>query len=221
MIVNGLVNGLKAGLGAVKSAIGSIGDSSIGWFKEKLGIHSPSRVFAQLGGFTMAGLAQGLEGGEKGPLKALTQISENLTAAGGVTLSVPAAPVLPAGVEDARKHTQQLPRLSLEPVARAAKPTLPINDGLLNLIDLGKQIATAGALAVGAFSLPALAVDDRPPIASAPVQVVHDSHDVYQINIPATPGIDAQTIARAVRTELARIESEKKARNRSKLSDLD
>ncbi|MFU1925356.1 thiamine pyrophosphate-dependent enzyme, partial [Klebsiella pneumoniae] len=32
------------------------------------GIHSPSRVFADLGGFTMAGLAQGLGAGQAGPL---------------------------------------------------------------------------------------------------------------------------------------------------------
>jgi hypothetical protein len=42
----------------VKGAITGAGEATIGWFKEKLGIHSPSRVFAELGGFTMAGLHQ-------------------------------------------------------------------------------------------------------------------------------------------------------------------
>ncbi|MBC3258057.1 phage tail tape measure protein [Pseudomonas paralactis] len=308
MIVNGLINGLTAGLSGVKNAIGSIGDASIGWFKEKLGIHSPSRVFAELGGFTMAGLTQGLEGGENGPLKALTQISEKLTAAGSVVLSVPAQPepvavkearqrtqklpqpllsiesvdtedarertqylpqlklpVPPVGAEAARQHTRELPQallpllpigaenarertqhllqpelpatpieaeearqriqhipqLPLRSTAQAPKQTPPINEGLVSLMDLGKQIAAAGALAMSAFSLPALAVDDRPPIASAPVKAVYDSHDVININIPATPGLDAQAVARAVRAELVRIDREKKARNRSKLSDRD
>ena len=36
--------------------------------QDKLGIHSPSRVFADLGGFTMVGLAQGLGAGQAGPL---------------------------------------------------------------------------------------------------------------------------------------------------------
>lgn len=159
MIVNGLVNGLTAGLGAVKDAIGSIGDSSIGWFKEKLGIHSPSRVFAELGGFTMAGLTQGLEGGQKGPLNALTSMSKRLTA--------------------------------------------------------------AGTLALGATAMPAFAVDNTPPISSSPAAAVCDSHDTYEITITAGPGTDMQSLEKSVRAMMARIENEKKARQRSKLSDLE
>lgn len=159
MIVNGLVNGLTAGLGAVKDAISSIGDSSIGWFKEKLGIHSPSRVFAELGGFTMAGLTQGLEGGQKGPLNALTSMSKQLTA--------------------------------------------------------------AGTLALGATAMPAFAVDSAPPISSSPAAAVYDSHDIYEITITAGPGTDMQSLEKSVRTMMARIENEKKARQRSKLSDLE
>jgi len=159
MIVNGLVNGLMAGLGSVKTAISSIGDASIGWFKEKLGIHSPSRVFAELGGFTMAGLTQGLEIGQKGPLDALT----------GMT----------------------------------------------------KQMTAAGTLALGATAMPAFAVDTKPPISSAAPTVVYDSHDVYQIDVAAGPGTDMQSLEKSLRAILARIENEKKARQRSKLSDLE
>jgi TP901 family phage tail tape measure protein len=159
MIVNGLVNGLTAGLGAVKDAISSIGDSSIGWFKEKLGIHSPSRVFAELGGFTMAGLTQGLEGGQKGPLNALTSMSKQLTA--------------------------------------------------------------AGTLALGATAMPAFAVDNAPPISSSPAAAVYDSHDTYEITSTAGPGTDMQSLEKSVRAMMARIENEKKARQRSKLSDLE
>ncbi|MNO86605.1 Phage-related minor tail protein [compost metagenome] len=158
MIVNGLVNGLFAGMDRIKGAITSIGDSTIGWFKEKLDIHSPSRVFAELGGFTMAGLTLGLEGGAKGPLSAITHISKRLTA--------------------------------------------------------------AGTLALGTASMPALAIDDRPPISSM-TSPAYDSHDNYEINIHPAPGMDAQAIARAVRTELTRIEREKGARTRSRLSDLE
>ncbi len=87
MIINGLVNGLLAKMGHIKGAISSIGDSTIGWFKEKLGIHSPSRVFAALGGFTMAGLTQGLEDGQNGPLNAVARMSKQLTAAGAAVFS--------------------------------------------------------------------------------------------------------------------------------------
>ena len=159
MIVNGLVNGLYAGLGKIKTAINNIGDSTIAWFKEKLDINSPSRVFAELGGFTMAGLTQGLEGGQKGPLDALTTISKQLTA--------------------------------------------------------------AGTLALSATVMPALAVDDRAPISSSPAAAVYDSHDTYEITLTAGPGMDLQSMEKSLRAMLTRIENEKKARQRSKLSDLE
>lgn len=159
MIIDGLINGLTSGLGLLKDTMGRISDSTIGWFKEKLGIHSPSRVFAELGGFTMAGLTQGLEGGQKGPLAALTSMSKQLTA--------------------------------------------------------------AGTLALGAAAMPAIAVDNTPPISSAPAAAVYDSHDTYQFTITAGPGTDLQSLEKSIRAMLARIENEKKARQRSKLSDLE
>ncbi|MBN3005595.1 phage tail tape measure protein [Chromobacterium alkanivorans] len=87
-IMQGLVNGITSGLSSVKNAITSAGDSTISWFKEKLGIHSPSRVFAELGGFTMAGLHQGITNNQAGPLGAVTSMAKKLTAAGaGLALS--------------------------------------------------------------------------------------------------------------------------------------
>ena len=68
--------------------------------------------------------------------------------------------------------------------------------------------------------MPSFAIDDRAPLNPAPVPA-YDSHDHYEINIHTTPGMDAQAISRAVRAELARIASEKGARQRSKLSDLE
>jgi len=88
MLLDGLVNGIKNKLGAVKAAIGGVGDSTVGWFKEKLGIHSPSRVFAELGGFTMQGLEQGLVGGQGGPLGAVTAMAKQLAAAGAVSFGM-------------------------------------------------------------------------------------------------------------------------------------
>jgi hypothetical protein len=87
MLIDGLVNGITNSLGRIKAAVTGAGESTIGWFKEKLGIHSPSRVFAELGGFTMQGLAQGLSNGEGGPLQALTGIGKKLTQAGALALS--------------------------------------------------------------------------------------------------------------------------------------
>lgn len=88
MLIDGLVGGITAGLGKIKAAIIGAGSAAIGWFKEKLGIHSPSRVFAQLGGFTMAGLGQGLAKGEGAVLKQVASTAKQLTAAGAATLGI-------------------------------------------------------------------------------------------------------------------------------------
>lgn len=61
-IIQGLVSGITSRIAAVRDAVGEVASSSIGWFKEKLGIHSPSRVFAELGGFVGEGAAQGITG---------------------------------------------------------------------------------------------------------------------------------------------------------------
>lgn len=90
-ILNGLARGITGALGSVKEAITGAGGAVIGWFKEKLGIHSPSRVFAQLGGFTMQGLEQGLLKGQDGPLAAVAGLGRQLTQAGALTVGVGAA----------------------------------------------------------------------------------------------------------------------------------
>ncbi|BFN28465.1 chromosome partition protein Smc [Pseudomonas sp. SCT] len=115
MLMQGLANGIKNAAGAVKGAVVGAADSSIGWFKDKLGIHSPSRVFAELGGFTMAGLAQGLQAGERGPLSQLGDTAKRLTAAGAIGLSA-AVGAMPAAAEPVAFDTR--PPLA----ARAASP---------------------------------------------------------------------------------------------------
>lgn len=169
MIVSGLINGLTAGLGLVKDTISSLGDSTIGWFKEKLGIHSPSRVFAELGGFTTEGLAQGLDAGAKAPLDAVARMGQQLTQAGAFDL----------------------------------KATMP-------------QLAGAQPLVADATS--GITMDNRPPIGTT-APAVSDSHDIININIHPSPGMDPQAIARAVSAELDRRDREKSASRRSSLTD--
>ncbi len=61
MLMDGLVGGITSRLAAVKNAIVNVADSTVGWFKEKLGIRSPSRVFMQQGHFLGEGAAIGLQ----------------------------------------------------------------------------------------------------------------------------------------------------------------
>ena len=74
-VMLGLSRGIRNAAGAVKDAVFSTAENVTNWFKSKLGINSPSRVFAELGGFTMAGLVQGLGKGETGALKAIGEFS--------------------------------------------------------------------------------------------------------------------------------------------------
>jgi hypothetical protein len=91
-LLAGLVRGITGALGTVKSAITGAADSVVGWFKEKLGIHSPSRVFAELGGYTMAGLDEGLTTGQRAPLGTLAKFAGHLTTvAAGIALTAPTA----------------------------------------------------------------------------------------------------------------------------------
>ncbi|MCG9124984.1 phage tail tape measure protein [Laribacter hongkongensis] len=81
-IMQGMIAGLVSGLTSLKNTINGIGEGVISWLKDKLDIHSPSRVFAALGGFTMAGFQQGLEQGQAGPLGAVQSLAGKLTAIG-------------------------------------------------------------------------------------------------------------------------------------------
>lgn len=80
-LINGFIGGIRRKLGELKSTIVGVGANATAWFKEKLGINSPSRVFAQLGVHTMSGLAQGIDKGARGPLDSAALVAARLTAA--------------------------------------------------------------------------------------------------------------------------------------------
>ena len=104
-IVAGLVNGITGGLGAVKDAVMNVASSTVGWFKEKLGIHSPSRVFGELGGFITQGAAIGMEAEQHRIAKAAVGIAalaatsfaaQGAQAAGGPGVMIDTRPALQA-----------------------------------------------------------------------------------------------------------------------------
>ncbi|MCI4588598.1 phage tail tape measure protein [Sphingobium sp. BYY-5] len=78
-LIQGLIKGVTDRLGALKSTIVGAASAVANWFKEKLGIHSPSRVFAGLGGFVMDGLDQGLADNATGPLGRISDLSDHMT----------------------------------------------------------------------------------------------------------------------------------------------
>jgi len=62
MMMQGLVDGILDMGRAVGDAISNVASSTVGWFKDKLGINSPSRVFMGLGGMVGQGAALGIGG---------------------------------------------------------------------------------------------------------------------------------------------------------------
>ncbi|MGO4222123.1 phage tail tape measure protein [Lysobacter sp. TAF61] len=94
-LMQGLIGGLLGGLKAVRDTITGVGGQVVTWFKQKLGIHSPSRVFAQLGDYTMAGLAGGLDRSRGLPIRALSAVAGNMRQVGaGIALGAAAAPAV-------------------------------------------------------------------------------------------------------------------------------
>ncbi|AXV94457.1 phage tail protein [Ralstonia pseudosolanacearum] len=96
-IVQGLANGIRSAIGWVTDAVGSVASGAIAAFKSLLGIHSPSRVFAELGGFTMAGLGEGLTRGQEGPLQAVQRVAARMTGI-GAGIAIGAAPAVASPV---------------------------------------------------------------------------------------------------------------------------
>ncbi len=60
-LIDGLINGIKNKWESLKSSVTGMGDSISSWFSEKLGIHSPSRVFMGFGDNIAQGAAIGLQ----------------------------------------------------------------------------------------------------------------------------------------------------------------
>ncbi|CAN5694075.1 hypothetical protein BH11PSE6_BH11PSE6_14170 [soil metagenome] len=89
-LIRGLINGIVSMLGALKSTIVNAASSAANWFKSKLGIHSPSRVFMSYGGHIMQGLTNGIAGGENGPVRRLDSLSKRMTAAIALGAATPA-----------------------------------------------------------------------------------------------------------------------------------
>lgn len=78
-IINGLVNGIKSGASSIIEAAKGAAQSAFDAAKEKLGIHSPSRVFRDKVGFMIsAGIAEGITDGRSTVEKALNNVTGNI-----------------------------------------------------------------------------------------------------------------------------------------------
>ncbi|SNS20695.1 phage tail tape measure protein, TP901 family, core region [Sphingomonas laterariae] len=94
--IKGLVNGLLSYVPSLQGTVNRIAGMIPESVRSLLGIHSPSRVFAQIGGFVMQGLDQGIGANEGGPIARVKGIAGDLTralAAGAAVPAIAAAPM--------------------------------------------------------------------------------------------------------------------------------
>lgn len=97
-IVGGIVGGIKAGAAAVAGAVSGVAQGAIDTAKSVLKIRSPSRVFHDLGSYSMEGYALGVQAGAPGAQAATTDavappaaLAVAPRAGGSVTINVSVA----------------------------------------------------------------------------------------------------------------------------------
>lgn len=93
-LIRGIIDGVIGGIPALVGAVMNAGGRLINGFKQRLGIRSPSRIFAALGDETVAGLSQGLARSTPRAVRAVAQVGAGM--AGALALgSTPAVAFTP------------------------------------------------------------------------------------------------------------------------------
>lgn len=199
-ILSGLVDGITGALGKVKDGIVEAASSVSSWFKETLGINSPSKVFMLHGDDTMRGLALGLRGNDE-PVKEVNRTSGQIKkAAAGMAItaavSMPVAAEQPADLVRNIKYQEE----SLN---------LPGIQDTVQRIQTKEIERTTETQQATQNSKRPVTVESNLNISEGAI-VIH-----------AGDKADAREIARQVEQALERIERKRAAENRSKLRDLD
>lgn len=78
--VNGVARGINQNKNSMTlwNAIGGVVNNVTNWFKERLGIQSPSRVMADLSKYIPLGVAEGINGSSKAAIESVRNMSNNL-----------------------------------------------------------------------------------------------------------------------------------------------
>ncbi len=113
-ILDGLVGGLMGGLKKVKDTIVNAGKQTIGWFKDVLGIKSPSRVFMSAGQDTLEGYRRGIQKQEPNTLKQVSGFGKRVRQVGaGIAIGASTLPAAAGSVQfDDRAPVASQPQAS-------------------------------------------------------------------------------------------------------------
>lgn len=77
-IIDGLVGGIKNTAHKVYDTMSKVAGNVVGFTNQLLGIHSPSKVFEEIGDFTMQGFANGVDAEKRTLLEKMSQMAENV-----------------------------------------------------------------------------------------------------------------------------------------------
>lgn len=108
-IVDGLLMPIRDP-GAVAAAFSIFGQNAVNALKEKLGIHSPSRVFEELGNYSAEGFAVGLESGAPKARASLSSLASGPIGSGSGTRSITLeiGQIVIQGVDGAEEMVERL-----------------------------------------------------------------------------------------------------------------
>ena len=88
-ICQGVADGIDANTSTIKSAAERAAQAALTAAKNKLGIHSPSKAFAEIGNFMMEGMSNGLRDGQGDVARTVSDIAGALTdGMGGTSFNV-------------------------------------------------------------------------------------------------------------------------------------
>ena len=78
-IIDGLTNGIKNAWNGLKDSISDVASNICSWFKSKLGINSPSKVFKEFGINTIEGYQLGIDGTQDVALDSMSKFANKVT----------------------------------------------------------------------------------------------------------------------------------------------
>ena len=88
-LMRGLVQGIMNGMSWVVNAAKNVAQSAVNAAKSVLGIHSPSRVFKEIGGYTMQGFGIGIDKEGRSVVSGMGSMANSITEAFNSNLAVP------------------------------------------------------------------------------------------------------------------------------------
>lgn len=78
-IIEGLCNGISGAVDWVTNAVNSVCENALGALKSFFGIASPSKLMAEMGGYMMAGLSEGIAEGANDAVKSMDYASQQVS----------------------------------------------------------------------------------------------------------------------------------------------